>query len=143
MKKQSKSPQKKPAAQLCSSCDGYEAQTNYPIQMLDPVERVRSAASAVSKQDLSGFQVNTNSAMPDSMGALATIQRKTINLSPSVSDLSKPKNQEVLAHEFGHAEDQIKGIPATGSINGTAVNTDPSREAHADGIAAQTMQQLS
>jgi hypothetical protein len=91
---------------------------------------------------LSGFKVVTNSPMPDAMGALATIQRKTINLSPSVSDLSKSSNKQVLAHEFGHAKDQLSGIPATGSINGTPVNTDPRREAHADRIAANTMQHL-
>jgi Domain of unknown function (DUF4157) len=126
-----------------NSSEGFEARTNYPVQLReDPVEQVRSAAAKVSNQDLSGFKVETNSSMPDSMGALATIQRKTISLSPSVSDLSKPANQEVLAHEFGHAKDQISGIPATGSINGTPVNTDPKREAHADRIAATTMQHL-
>jgi Domain of unknown function (DUF4157) len=141
-----KTPQKKVpkgAASSNSGSAGFEARTNYPVQLHeDPVEQVRNAASKVSNQDLSSFKVETNSSMPDSMGALATIQRKTISLSPAVSDLSKPANKEVLAHEFGHAKDQISGIPATGSINGTPVNTDPQREAHADRIASTTMQHL-
>lgn len=123
--------------------NSFEARTPYPIQRdADPVEQVRETASQVMDHDLSGYNVTTNSSLPGSVGALATIQKKEINLAPSVSDLSQTKNKEVLAHEFGHAPEQERTLPVTGHIGGTPVNTDQHLENKADKVARETVSQL-
>lgn len=95
-----------------------ENKTGIPDSLLQRAEEKAGMSFA-------DVRVHYNSQKPAKVGALAFTQGKHIYIGPG--------NENTLKHELGHIPQQEMGrVPATGRVNGYAVNDNPALEREAD-----------
>lgn len=107
--------------------DEGSVQKSLPIQLKSGVEEL-------SGLNMSDVKVNYNSSEPSKLGAAAYAQGSDIHLGPG--------QEKHLPHEAWHVVQQKKeNVPATQTINGTAVNENENLEKQAD-LMGQKAQDL-
>lgn len=94
-------------------------------------EGVRGKMEDAMGTDFSSVRVHQASSAAPKLGALAFTQGENIHFAPGAY------STQTLGHELAHVVQQRQGrVKPTGSVNGVALNDDPSLEAEADRIGA-------
>lgn len=97
-------------------------------------DALKQGMEAHAGLSLDGVNVNYGSSLPAQFAADAVTQGESVHIAPG--------QEHHLPHELGHVLQQLQGrVPATGTMDGTPVNTDPTLEADADRMGAQALQQ--